>query len=261
MPPSKPDPTPDQLARWQANRRRAERQLTQPPVILGGCGRSGTTLLLSIMSAHPRVLAIPIETNQLCPGGYAENPNVEATLELGPDFYRHFDAVTPGSTYDRWCEKTPRNILFFDRIIEFFQGRVRFVQIIRDGRDVVTSRHPVNPGRYWVAVDRWVRDVSAGLAFLDHPLVHTIRYEQLIRDNPRVVQGICAFLDLPYTPEMVDWHKHAKVRENSALGGEVKPLFESSIGKWKKPEHAQRVDELLANPEARHLLRELGYLE
>ena len=42
------------------------RKLTRPPVIVGGCERSGTTLLLSILSSHPAIQAIPVETWAFC---------------------------------------------------------------------------------------------------------------------------------------------------------------------------------------------------
>lgn len=243
-------------------RDRVESQLTAPPILLGGCGRSGTTLLLSILSAHPQIHAIPCETNVFCPKGYhGFDPDNIQPVEVGLDFYEHFDGFVPGSAFDRWCEKTPRNILFFNEIIAYFNRHVRLIQIIRDGRDVVASKHPVNPEQYWVSVERWVYDVSAGLCWVGHPLVHTIRYEDLIRDNDRVVRGICDFLELPYDEPMRNWHRHAKVRNNAAWDGEVKPLFESSIGKWHQREHAERIEELLTNSDAKRLLRELGYLD
>lgn len=248
------------LERWLVNRECTLEQLTQPPVVLGGCGRSGTTLLLSILSAHEQIFAIPVETHCLCPTGYANEPNLSAPIELGEKFYRHFDAIHASVAFDRWCEKTPRNVLFFNRIIEHFDGRVRLIQILRDGRDVVTSRHPVKPEAYWVSVERWVKDVQAGLEFIDHPLVHTVRYEDLIRNNEAVLRGICDFLALPWTAQIADWHKHALVREDAALGGEVKPLFESSIGKWRSPQHEERIEAFMANADAVALMKTLNYV-
>lgn len=254
-------PTPEQLERWQRNKQRVEELLTQPPVLIGGCGRSGTTLLLSVMSAHPQVFAIGQETNVFCPNGYHASADFSAALSVNLKFYDDFDALQPGGGHDRWCEKTPKNVLFFPQIVDHFNGNVRLLHIIRDGRDVVTSRHPYKKEVYWVSVERWVTDVSAGVEFAQHPLVHTVRYEELIRDNDRVVRGICDFLELPWCAEMADWHKHATVRENAAWDGEVKPLFESSIGKWKKDEHAERLNELMSHPQAKRLLGELGYLD
>jgi hypothetical protein len=41
--------------------------LPQKPIIIGGCARSGTTLLLSVLSCHPNIYAIPDETYTFCP--------------------------------------------------------------------------------------------------------------------------------------------------------------------------------------------------
>lgn len=254
-------PTSEELERWAENRRLASERLTAPPIIIGGCGRSGTTLLLSIVSAHPRVLAIAPETNVFCPAGYSRHTDSGEPIEMDVTFYRHFEPLREGGAFDRWCEKTPRNVLYFPRLIQHFAGRVRLLHIVRDGRDVVLSRHPVREETYWISVERWVNDVRAGIAMMGNPLVHTVRYEDLIRDNDRAVRGICEFLELPFVEQIADWHKYATVRENPAWDGEVKPLFASSIGKWRSPEHAVRVAELMSHPEAERALRELGYLD
>ena len=46
-------------------------QIPQTPILIGGCGRSGTTLLLSLLSAHPRIRAVSrqgrnLETDAMC---------------------------------------------------------------------------------------------------------------------------------------------------------------------------------------------------
>lgn len=258
-------PTPEQLNRRDENRHLADKRLTAPPIIMGGCGRSGTTLLLSIVSAHPQVLAIAPETHIFCPDGYGSlTADNGLPFPIEPNLYEHFDPLRDqDAAFDRWCEKTPRNILFFERIADHFNGHVRFLHIVRDGRDVVLSRHPVRRETYWVSIERWIVDVTAGLTLMNHPrvgpLMHTVRYEDLIRDNDAAVRGICEFLGVPVTDEMVDWHRHATVRENAAWSGEVKPLFESSIGKWRTTDDTERVAELMAQPEAVRLLEAFGY--
>ncbi len=38
-----------------------ENRFSQSPVIIGGCARSGTTLVLAILAAHPSIYTIPNE--------------------------------------------------------------------------------------------------------------------------------------------------------------------------------------------------------
>jgi hypothetical protein len=173
-------------------------------------------------------------------------------------FYgRNFRDV-PGH-HTRWCEKTPSNVLHFDRLLELFGGKARFIHIIRDGRDVVLSRHPEDETRYWVEPERWIREVRKGLSLKDHEKVHTLKYEDLILNYDREARAICEFLNLDDIDPIIDWHRNTTVKENRAWSGEVKPIFGDSVGKWKDPKHADRLAEFMADPEAVELLRELGY--
>ena len=72
--------------------------------------------------------------------------------------------------------------MFFGKVLEEFRERVKIIHIVRDGRDVVLSRHPVDTARHWISPSRWVEDVSAGLSFEGHPQVLTIRYEDLVKE-------------------------------------------------------------------------------
>jgi hypothetical protein len=101
--------------------------------------------------------------------------------------------------------------------------------------------------------------VTLGFKEKDNPKVHTVRYEDLILNYETEAQRICDFLEIPFCDEIRNWHDHAKVRENRAYFGEVKSIFSSSIGKWKKPENEARAQELLKSDEAKKLLAFYGY--
>ena len=234
---------------------------TKPPILIGGCGRSGTSILLSVLSAHPAISAVPNETEAFCPTAWDPRPDLEAPFR--PELIEEYLSsarLRPGST--RWLEKSPKNILFFGRIIDHFQGRVRLINLVRDGRDVVTSFHPTRRReKPWVSPRRWIDDVGAGTAFDDHPLVHLIKYEDLILDYKNTVAGLCRFLEEEVHENLFEWHLHATVRSHVAWSGEVSGLHPQSIGKWKKEENRKWVEPLLAEPEAGELLRRYGYLE
>lgn len=232
----------------------------RPPIVLGGCGRSGTTLLLSVLSSHPNICSIPIETLALCPSGYAEQPDLAEPLQLGK-LYRVLLLSAVGPDHRRWCEKTPRNVLFFGRILEHFGTEVRLIHIVRDGRDVITSRHPESQAAAWVSPERWIRDVEAGLRYEGHPQLLTLRYEDLILDYDATITRVCRFLDEKVHPAMRHWHETASVRENPAWSGGIQPLHRKGIGRWRQPRHAERVGLLLEQPAAVALLRRLGYLD
>lgn len=235
------------------------RQLDRPPIIIGGCGRSGTTLLLSVLSAHERIMAVPFETYCFCPVPETGTANPDVSLDVGR-FYRKLLSHRIPESCHRWCEKTPKNVVYFGKILERFGSSVRLLHIVRDGRDVVTSSHPNDSGEYYVSPERWIFDVSAGLSVDDHPQVMRLRYEDLVQSFSEVLESLGEFLDEDFGHVTRRWYERAEVREHEAWErGEVSPLHSDSVGRWRAPEHEERVTELMERPRAAPLLEELGY--
>jgi len=241
---------------WQ--RLKIKIQFNKPPIIIGGCARSGTTLLLSILSAHPEIYAIPVETRVFCPTAYSDNFDPGAPIKLDY-FYDQYLNKFPFSC-NRWCEKTPRNVLCFEKILKYFKNQVKIIHIVRDGRDVVLSKHPKRPDQYWVSPEKWIRDTGIGLKYRDHSSVYTVKYEDLVLDYEKTIKDICVFLEIKCRPEILAWHRHAKVCKHDAYFGEVRDIFQDSVGKWKDSRYRERVDLLMQKPEAVELLKALGYL-
>lgn len=239
-------------------RRKAARHFTEPPVLIGGCGRSGTTLLLSILSSHPELFACPKELSLF--KYWKTDSNGRGEPERIDRLYTTFLRSRIGRDANRWCEKTPDNIRHLDRIDAYFKGHFKFIQIIRDGRDVILSRHPSSKGEYYVDPARWVGDVTAGLALMDHPGVRTIKYESLVRDFIPTMQQVLSHLNISMTDEIRNWYRHSTVRKNPAYFSGLVKLHSSSIGRWKDPVHRERVDELLRYPGAPELLKKLNYI-
>ena len=210
---------------------RIKHAFSKPPVLVGGCARSGTTLLLSMIDAHPEIHGVPFET-----GAFASWKKATLTKEFVPKridpFYRYFLTHRVPSTVTRWCEKTPTNVRCIDKIFDYFDGQAQFVHIIRDGRDVLTSRFPEKPDEYWVSPARWVNDVRAGLAYREHDRVITVRYEDLVRAPSESIRGIIENLGHEYTPEMERWVEHTGVRESesSRVASAARTLSSSVLG-------------------------------
>ena len=102
--------------------------------------------------------------------------------------------------------------------------------------------------------------MKAGLHFLDHPNVLTIRYEDLVQTYERTIGKVCHFLDIPITEEILNWHEHATVINNRALFSKIEQLKSTSIGKWKNSENAQRLTEFTSRKETMELLKKYNYV-
>lgn len=233
-------------------------KFTAPPIYIGGCGRSGTTLLLSVLSSHKSIFACPRELNLF------ENAIIDGDTVKLPKFYRlyrTFLTTRIPRTANRYCEKSPSNIHHVELIEKIHGDNFRFIQVIRDGRDVVLSRHPRNRELFWVEPERWIKDVRKGLTYRNHPRVLTIRYEDLVLNFSKVVEKICGFLEIELSGEILNWHGYARVRENRALFSEISEITPASIGKWKNTKEAERAGLLSEDPEGRRLLQSYGYLD
>lgn len=240
-------------------RRKEKRIFTEPPIIIGGGARSGTTLLLSILSAHPSIFAF---RSELALFKYGKEVNGRFMPERMDRLYTGILRQRMGREVVRWCEKTPKNIRHIPRIDSFFQGKeYRFIHIIRDGRDVILSRHPHTTHRkYHVEPAQWVADVREGLKYAHRENFLTIRYESLIEDFESTMALVCDHLGIELHDRILNFYEHASVRRNPAYFSGLQKMHSNSIGKWKKPENKERLAELLSCQGARELLEELGYL-
>ncbi|MEQ8717545.1 MAG: sulfotransferase [Acidimicrobiales bacterium] len=246
------------LTRALPGRVRRIRQLSREPIVIGGCGRSGTTLLLSVLSCHPEIHAIPQETGALCRGALKPELGLDAPFRLEL-LYEHLVESAISPTARRWCEKTPRNVWYFERLIDHFGAGIRLLNIVRDGRDVVRSRHPSNPDSTHVQPRRWVADVGAGKAVEDHPQVLTIRYEDLVGQYEPTLRRVCEFLEVDFVTAFLAYPTSAVVKSNTAWFGPARAVTTNSVGAWRESSSEDPVRELLAIPEALELLRHYSY--
>lgn len=255
----------------------------QSPVVIGGCGRSGTTLLRAALNAHPRI-AIGPETGVFSGnrdvGRLANStglpPSVLADALRGSSCLGKFAQRLGTETLNpdgkpRWGEKSPSNVRDLDVVFRFFP-RARFVHVIRDGRDVVASlrTHPryrwedgrrvetgiVNPWER--CVERWVRDTEAGLAWRGDERVREVRYEDLVEFPREVLGDLLAWLGEPWDDAVTDFHRtHREAGSDRANPGVKRGIYRSAMGRWRQdltPEAAR-----LFRPAAAALLVRLGY--
>jgi hypothetical protein len=239
------------MASRSASKRRG---FARGPIILGGCPRSGTSLLLSILSACPNIYCIPEEAWAF----YDTEKMSEFEKYLDKWLWPKIPSGTE-SEYKRWCEKTPRNVLAFQNIIDYFGEDTRIIHIIRDGRDVITSRHPHSPNEYWVKDWMWIWYVSEGLQLEGHRQVLTLRYEDLVRRFEPTVESVCAFIDEKCTDKILNWHENTKIERHSAWFGSVKPLSDKSIGRGTSSAD-EAIECFMRNEKAKKLLDRLGYI-
>jgi hypothetical protein len=257
------------------------------PIVLGGCGRSGTTLLRMMLDSHRRICCGPessvFRRRALDPAALAERfglpqADVQSLYDRArsrPGFIEAFAALCMQKTgKSRWAEKTPRNI---GRIGEIFRSfpEARFVHVLRDGRDVACSlrthpRHRVEGGKLvpldtWKPIAgcarRWRDDIEGSRPFWSDPRFYTVRYEDLVLDPRPVLEKLMAFLGEPWDEAML---AHAGAgspfRDVTRFAQNPEALAAvstASLSRWQRDLDAKdrRMFKRIAGP----LLIELGY--
>ncbi len=100
-----------------------------------------------------------------------------------------------------------------------------------------------------------------GLAEAANPSVYTLRYEDLIDNFAEVITDIQKFIEVEPNDKLLAYPKYATVLEFKYWTHEAMPTHDQVIGRWKKPEYAERIEEAMKNEQFVTLLDELGYLE
>jgi len=228
------------------------RKTVNPYTFLVGAARSGTTLLKRIVDTHPQIAITPEShwisryvKEGLVPEGRVTPDIIDRLLD--DRFFKQLDvgrdelemiASGPGVEYVAFVrgifdlyarrrnrplagDKTPSYVRSIQTLHELFPD-VRFVHIIRDGRDVAMSvldwpKGPRVVGRFATWSDdpvttcalwwEWSvrRGREAGKA-LPPRLYHELRYEELVSKPEDVCATLCQFLDLPYDQGMLRFH-------------------------------------------------------
>jgi hypothetical protein len=257
------------------------------PIVLGGCGRSGTTLLRLMLDSHRRICCGPesslfrrraVDTRWLADRFGFGHDEVRAIYDAAvsrPAFIEGFAALCMRKAGKaRWAEKTPRNISRIDEIFRCFPA-ARFVHVLRDGRDVACSlrthpRHKVLNGelvptgiRKPIAgcARRWVRDIDSSRRWWGDPRFMTVRYEDLVLNARPALEGLMKFLDEDWDEAMLahaaadsPFRDATRFAQNPEALGAVST---ASLSRWQRDldERDKRIFKRIAGP----LLVELGY--
>lgn len=254
-----------------------------PIIFIGGAGRSGTSLLRTILNAHSHIsigaeLKVTPEIAQFWRRMLRYSSHLAHYFDLEErDLNEAFGTLIcsllskklagHGDTV-RLGEKTPNNVFVFPHLHRIFPESP-LLHIIRDGRDVVRSllrQNWASPDGSPLAITQdskaaaayWVKAVTAGrrASRMSSTLADRyleIRYEELVTNTESVARSIFEHLGEPWEPRILDFHKH----EVSVYDHVYRPVTDRSVGKWRQdlsPDQKMRVKEVAGD-----LLIQLGY--
>ena len=217
----------------------------RPPFFVVGSDRSGTTMLMMMLDAHPSLGvsreswfltdlmdALPLHGSlsreqvdkafeiisrhpRWQRWGITDNALSERLAELtDPNLAELVEAAflldLERSGKTRWGDKTPAYVREIGRIHSLFP-KAQFIHIIRDARDVCISLRSVGwhgPTLRHMA-QYWGRQVITGIEAgraLDPGAYLEIPYEKLVVDTEEALRQICSFLGEPFDTQMLMWY-------------------------------------------------------
>lgn len=97
----------------------------------------------------------------------------------------------------------------------------RYVYLVRDPRDMALSwkLNLPTPGGVVSGARQWLKDQTNSLKnyhlLREAGRARLVRYEDLIAEPEARLQELCAFLEIPYDPVMLDFHQDALTRRNA----------------------------------------------
>lgn len=237
-----------------------------------GVGRSGTTLLMSMLNAHP-ALSLPPETHFL-DRYVVGTPNItqsELTKKLSDDHrfarlgidskdlmcsvkkntlgfsaaevYKHiFTLYASRTNVDIIGDKAPKNIEFLPVLKRIFPGAY-LIHMIRDPRDVYLSRTKAVWSSSRTDLSHWVAyraQYSMGRRLgtkLFKERYYEIHYEDLLIQPVEELEKISEFLGVVYEPQMLNFSESAQdlvfPEEMSWKKEALGPLLVQNKNKWK----------------------------
>jgi len=275
------------------------------PVFIISSGRSGTTLLRSMLVASGQI-AIPPETqnihtlavkflayrglkwqelSRLMIADFESHhnffmwdlnfaplylsiinlPKEKRSLATIIDQIYMFYAAEKFPDANLWGDQSPIYTFHLPIILKVFPN-ARFIHMLRDGRDVVSSMVTRHGAEYLQeAVYRWKKSIEITKNFqkkFSPDRYHEVRYENLVQDSERTLRDICRFIGTTYDPIMLEYwrlpstveYKHKSFHQNLA-----KPVFSSSVGKWRERLSEDQIDYMLT--EIEESLRLKAYID
>jgi len=244
------------------------------PIFIMGFPRSGTTLIERVLASYPGIATsdefswvekladeCPKHAKELarypaCLAGIS----MKQRLQLRRAYWAKVREDLPDlRSKETLVDKFPLNLIDLPFVRALFP-EAKIIIALRDPRDVCLSNFMQNfrlnkAMIHMLSLERaamFYRSVMHSALLFREGLpgpFHTVRYEDVVADFEPTIRSVLEFLELPWDPAVLDYHKAAKtVSISTPSARDVRsPIFTRASGRWRRYENAlQPIQPILA---------------
>jgi tetratricopeptide (TPR) repeat protein len=228
---------------------------SERPVFIVGLPRSGTTLTEQILASHPQVHgageltlarrmfgSLPsADINGGMPFDFLPSLDRERVQTLGAQYLSELTAIDDKA--ERVVDKMPENTIYLGLIATVFP-RAKIIHCRRDLRDVALScwMTDFREVRWACEFDLIARRIHEYQRLMEHwrrvlPIrVLEVDYESLVADLEPESKKLVNGCGLDWDPACLEFHKNNRPVKTASIGQVRRPIYTSSIGRWKNYE-------------------------
>ena len=255
---------PDVLANRTAHLATSKRT----PIFILGMPRSGTSLLEQILSTHPGVYGagelptmVDVIAQAMPSGEFQDFPEALADFspvqwqQLGASYLNKVWELAPDAMYI--TDKMPANFLYIGLIHLMFPN-AKIIHAMRDPMDsgfscfsrlfnknnIAFSYDLTALGLY---IQRYIDLMAHWHAVLPAGTILDSQYEVMVEDTETQARRVLDYIGLPWDEQCLDFHKNKRRVKTASQAQVQKPIYKSSVARWKHYAHHLGVLEGLVN--------------
>jgi hypothetical protein len=236
------------------------------PIIIGGCHRSGTSLLRRLLNAHSRIYCAPeikffrdfyadyfhdpLAHLRFTASARSMLPEDQALAILGRAFVAMQEQAARNHGKPRWADKCPENVLYLEKWQQLLGDSWQFIHVLRHPLDVLASMEEARfdltiPVELQARIDFYLRYTECGLRFAErHPgRSYRLWYEALVADPRAELERLMQWLGERCEPAQLAYNR-AAVHQTGLEDPKVakaEGVHEGSVGRWREILSAEAV--------------------